>query len=307
MRTMLFRLAIMAILLVTITGQSHAQEESRWSIYESFHGSTNSAGQVFKMDTGVAFDLNDHVGIGGGIPFYFVRGSSNSTTATGMQRGIGNAYVDLQFKATGPATFTSTITGTVPTGDKDKGFSTGRATVDWNNYIAMPLPRITPYANIGVANTISDTAFFVRPFSSLGVVGHFEGGATVSLAQYFSVGSSAYAIAPTGEQRIVSRVVQREVQQASGSSSSAASSNAQGRGATQSSQARSGQNRVFETVVETVGSADIAGDHGFSGWMEVAKGSDVYFQLGYSRSIPYQFDSVFFSLGFNVTSLLRKK
>jgi hypothetical protein len=274
---------------------ANAQEQSHWSLYESVQGSTNSAGQVFKLNTDLTYSLSDRFELGGGVPLYFVRNTSDSTSSSGLQSGIGNAYVAVRFRATGPVAFSSSLTGTAPTGNKDKGFSTGKVTVDWNNYVGIPVSRVTPYVNAGVANTVSDTAFFVRPFTSSGIVGHFEGGANLSITPHFSIGSSAYAVVPSGEQRIVSRIVEREV---------AASNISRGRVAGQSSQ--TGQTRVFETVVETQGAADLASDHGFSSWMELARSSDMYFQLGYSRSIRYQFDSVFFSIGFNVTSLVRQ-
>jgi len=283
-RGIVLRITLIGVLVLALGQRGEAQEDQRWSVYETFHGSTNSAGPVFKLDNGVAYGINDHVEVGGGLPLYFVNPSSTSTTlASGTQTGIGNAYVDARFKVTGPALFTSTITGTAPTGNKDKGFSTGRATVDWNNYIAVPMSRITPFGNAGVANTVSDTAFFTRPFTSLGVVGHFEGGATVSVARYVDIGGSVYDIAPTGEQKIISKLIGR---------TAPVNSN------------RSGN--AFQTSAETVGGADLAKDHGYSAWIELSKGSDINFQLGYTRSAGYDLNSVFFSVGFNVSSLIRK-
>jgi len=141
-KEIVLRITLIGVLVLALGQRGEAQEDQRWSLYETFHGSTNSAGPVFKLDNGVTYGINDHVEVGGGLPVYFVNASSTSTTlASGPQTGIGNAYVDARFKVTGPALFTSTITGTAPTGDKDKGFSTGRATVDWNNYIAVPVLR----------------------------------------------------------------------------------------------------------------------------------------------------------------------
>ena len=63
---------------------------------------------------------------------------------------------------------------------------------------------------------------------------------------------------------------------------------------------------AFQTSAETVGGADLAKDHGYSTWIELSKGSDINFQLGYTRSAGYDLNSVFFSVGFNVSSLIRK-
>ena len=115
------------------------------------------------------------------------------------------------------------------------------------------------------------------------MVGHFEGGATVSIARNVDIGGSVYDIAPTGEQKIISKLIGRT---------------------TPVNSKRSGN--PFQTSAETVGGADLAKDHGYSTWIELSKGSDINFQLGYTRSAGYDLNSVFFSVGFNVSSLIRK-
>src|SRR5437773_615429 len=73
--------------------------------------------------------------------------------------------------------YSSTLELTAPTGDKARGFTTGRATADWTNRFSHKMDSFTPFGSAGLANTVSDTKFFVRPFTSLGMVVHFEGGA----------------------------------------------------------------------------------------------------------------------------------
>jgi hypothetical protein len=147
-----------------------------------------------------------------------------------------------------------------------------------------------PFGSVGVANTVSDTTFFSRPFTSLGLVGHLEGGVSVPIAPFFSVGGSAYDILPSGQQTIISKLVKR------GSPTPLPNPT--------NSNSKHG---AFETSSETVGSSDLASDHGFSTWLQLKKGSDVSFQLGYNRSAVYQLNSVFFSLGFNVASLMKDR
>ena len=89
--------------------------------------------------------------------------------------------------------YPSTLEGTAPTGDKAAGFSTGRTTVDWTNRFSHTFSAVTPFASAGLANTVSDTSFFIRPFTSLGIVSHFEGGAKLRVSQFIDVGTSAYA------------------------------------------------------------------------------------------------------------------
>src|SRR5579864_8437109 len=48
---------------------------------EEFDGSTNSEGQVMSLDSTVGYVFSRHFGVNAGIPVYFVRGTS--TTSTG--------------------------------------------------------------------------------------------------------------------------------------------------------------------------------------------------------------------------------
>src|SRR5437773_1322193 len=185
------------------------EQEKGMVFYETFQGSSNTLGQVMKMNSTLGYNFNKYVGIDAGVPFYFVRSSPTSTT-TGWtsNNGIGNAYVNLRLTINNPTVnFVSTLTGAAPTGDAATGFSTGRAIFDWNNYFDHPFSRITPFANVGVANSISDTRFFTRPFTSLGLVSHFEGGANLRFSQYFGVGAAAYDILPSGQQKIYSKLI----------------------------------------------------------------------------------------------------
>ena len=57
---------------------------------------------------------------------------------------------------------------------------------------------------------------------------------------------------------------------------------------------------VFQTRQATLGPAEIANDHGFSAWLTVRPTPLTDFQIGYSRSVSYQLDSLFFGVGFRV-------
>lgn len=261
------------------------QDERGWNVSGRFSGSSNSSSVVLKADPSIGYTFNHYFQTYAGLPVYFVNESSTTTTSTGFMNGIGNAYVGFRLGVDNPAVnYASNLVFTAPTGDKDKGFSTGRVTIDWNNNFNRKFSSVTPFGNIGVSNTISDTSFFVRPFSSLGVVGHFDGGATVSLSQFVDIGASAYAVRASGQQRIISKVLKRQ----SAKTSSASSGRGQG----------AAKNRVFETSGETVGSADIANDHGFSAWFGISPRSSVDFQIGYTRSVGYDLDTLFFGVGF---------
>ena len=194
----------------------------------------------------------------------------------------------LTISANSPAlNFSSDLVATAPTGDKDRGFSTGHATVDWTNTLSRGFENITPFASAGLANTVSDTAFFVRPFSSNGAVAHFEGGALIGVLPRTSIGGSAYAVRASGDQQIVSKVRKQPT---------STTSTTAGRPTTVGRQARG----VFETQTDVTGSAAIANDHGFSTWLTLRPSATSDIQVGYSRSALYQLDSLFFGIGFRV-------
>lgn len=271
-----------------------AQPEDSWEqergmvFYEKFQGSSNTLGQVMKMDSKVGYNFNNHVGIDAGVPFYFVRPSpTSSTTGSTSNNGLGNAYIDLRLTINNPTVnFASTLTGAAPTGDAATGFSTGRATFDWNNYFDHSFSQITPFVNIGVANSISDTRFFIRPFTSLGLVSHFEGGASLKLTHVFSLGAAAYGILPSGQQKVYSKLIKRE-----------------GTGSGVSGRSHKG---VFESNHVTAGDAAIDRDNGFSAWFDITPSPYMDLELGYNRSVPYALNTISFGVGFNLGYLARK-
>jgi len=279
------------ILLVGLALPAQAADDGKgWSLFGRFGGSSNSDGLVTKAESGLGYSFNNHWSTYTGVPFYFVNRSSSTTTGTsGFMSGIGNAFLGFRFAAKSDLmNYTSNLEFTAPTGDKSRGFSTGRVTADWTNTFSTKVSSLTPFGSIGIANTVSDTAFFVRPFTSLGKVGHFEGGATYDLRPAVRVGLSAYAVQGSGQQRVISKVKRdttttSELPATSGSSTT-----------------RGNANRVFDTQAETVSQASIVNDHGFSTWFGVSPRPAVEFHAGYSRSVNYDFNTLFFGVGFHV-------
>jgi hypothetical protein len=261
----------------------------RFTFNGALQGSASSDAQVNRLEASVGYNYSRKLGVDFGLPFYFVNSNiSTDPNLNGFRSGLGNAFVTL--RATPTLTnwnYVSSLTATAPTGNRDRGFSTGRVTVDWNNFVSRPFSRLTPFTNLGVANTVSDTTFFYRPFSSLGLVGHFEGGTTYRLHRSVSVGASAYGIVPSGNQKIYSRLIKRQ----NAAVSQPASTTGRGKA------------RAFETTAVIVDDASLARDHGFSGWMTIYPASTVYVQTGYHRSVPYALNSFFFGIGLQLDSV----
>ncbi len=251
--------------------------------YESVIGTSSSLGTVTRFDSTVGYNFNRHFGVDFGVPFLFVHASSSTTTTLRSANGIGDIYTDLRFTLRNPAVnFISTLRGAAPTGSTSNGFSTGRATVNWNNHFDRTFGRVTPYAELGLANTAPDTAYFVRPSTTLGLTGHFEGGAALQLARLLNFHASVYAIEPAGQQKVFSKFLNR----------------------TSAPTVPASHGRFFQTAPETVGSADIARDHGFSLGFDSRPFRAVDLAIGYTRSATFDLNTLYFGVGFNLARLL---
>ena len=251
--------------------------------YEAFEGSTDSSGQVMAFTSSATYHFGNHFSIGAGIPVYFNR--FTSTTGTTTSNGIGDVFVTLGASLKNSAVnYGTSLTGTAPTGDSAKGLSTGHATFDWNNRLDHSISILTPFVDAGVGNSITDTLFFHRPFTSFGYLAHFEGGTDVDLSHSFSLTLSAYDIAPWGTQTIYSRSVVNGVAGPGGQ-----------------------HGRVFETSHQTTGGASINQDNGFTAGLSFNPKSYLDLDVGYTRSVKFAFNTFSWGIGVNLSKLLSGK
>src|SRR5258708_2047836 len=136
----------------TLTKPVSASPDSGVTANVEFGGTSDSDGQVYELNSSVGYDFNPHFGVAIGTPVYFINPSS-STGGTSTS-GLGDPYLALHLKYPGSAlNFGSTLAGAAPVGDSKKGLSTGRATFDWNNRFEHGFSDLTPFVEIGIANT----------------------------------------------------------------------------------------------------------------------------------------------------------
>ncbi len=246
---------------------------------ESFEGSTGSSGQEMVLNSSATYHFG-RFSVGTGIPVYFNR--SIFPTGATMSDGIGDVFVALGASWNVPLlNYNEVLTATVPTGNPNKGFSTGHATFDWNNRIDQTYGFLTPFVDGGLANTTTDTPYFHRPFTSYGYLAHFEAGADVDLPHSFTLLLSAYEIAPWGTQTIISRDV---VTGATGSG---------------------GQDgRVYEVNHLTTGPAYINHDEGFTAGLTFRPKPYLNLALGYTRSVSFAFNTFSWGIGVNMSKLI---
>ncbi len=249
---------------------------------ESFEGSTGSSGQDMELNTSVTYNFK-RFSVGAGIPVYLDR--TISTTGAQISEGIGNFYLTLGSSWNGTLVdYATVLTGSLPTGDFNKGFSTKHATFDWNNRLDHNFNFVTPFLDGGIANSISDTKFFHRPFTSFGYLAHGEVGADVDLPHSLTLTISAYDIAPWGTQTIISRDVLN---------------GAVGSGGL--------DGRVFEVNHVTTGPPSINYDQGFTAGLSFSPKPYLSLDLGYTRSISFQFNTFSWGIDLNMSRLIGGK
>jgi hypothetical protein len=276
--------------------------ERGWTLYENLEGSSVDTGVATRFDSTLGYNTSRYFSADVGLPVYFISVSDSGTTGLKSASGIGDVYVDLRLTFRNPAVnFITNLRGTAPTGDTAKGLSTGRATYDWNNHFDHSFGRFTPYADLGVANTVPDAIYFVRPFSTLGTVGHFEAGLGVGLTRYFSVSASAYDIAPSGEQKIYSRVLPRT--SGSGGGTGGGTGPMPVTSLFAFAPVASRGRPIYETAAETTGPASIAADNGYSAGISIFPTKFIDLRAGYSHSVHFHQDSAYFGVGFDVGGL----
>jgi len=270
-------------------GEAHAQasgypagHERGFTLYEAFEGSANSDGVVTALTTSVSYKFNDHFSAGFGVPVYFDR-TSSSTGAT-SSAGIGDVFVTLHGVWKSPLlNYGTALTGSAPIGNSSHGLSTGHATFDWDNRLEHDFGFVTPFVDAGLANSVTDTRYFLRPFTSFGKLLHSEAGADLDLSRSFTLTLSAYDVLPFGTQTVFSRFVNA------------------------GSAGKGGQHgRVFEVSHSTTGTADLTRDNGYTAGLAYSPTPYLDFEVGYTRSVQFALNTVSFGVGFNVSSFFSR-
>ena len=267
-------------------GRAQVDSEKGITGFETFQGTINSDSRIYKLDSTLGWDFNKHFGVFVGVPVYVANvprstttnGTTTTANASYTNSGIGNAYLGFTLMVPSPKLdYASSVTAYAPTGSVAKGFSTGRVGVDWTNRFEHTFYGLTPFFVGGLSNTVPDSVFFARPFTSLGAISHLEEGAEYQLVKHFYAGGSGYQIVPLGSQKVFSRL--------------------RGEG--------EGENS-FDTSTVSTGN-DLTRENGFSTWVAIEPSSIARLELGYTRSVTFDLNSFAFNLRMNVGKMLRPK
>jgi hypothetical protein len=254
--------------------------------FESFQGTINSDNRVYKVDSNIGWDFNKHFGVFAGVPFYVANvpssttttGTTTTTTPSSTNSGIGNIYVGIVARAQNPSLdYAMALTASAPTGSTTNGFSSGRGGIDWTNRFEHAFDRLTPFFEGGLSNTVPDSQFFARPFTSLGAISHLEEGAEYRLVKHFYAGGSGYQIVPFGSQKVFSKI------------------SGQGKG-----------KNPFDNATVSTGN-DLTRENGFNTWVAIEPSSVIRLELGYTRSMTFDLSSFAFNLRMNTGRLFRSR
>jgi hypothetical protein len=269
-------LAGLCLLAVSALGEAAAAVGSKtpvpekgFTLTETYEGSADTDGFISDINSSAGYVFNPHFSIHMGVSYLFLN-PSTSKTGTTSTSGMGNPSLGFRYSTKGPLVdFSTGVNGAFPVASSAKGLSTGRVTFDWDNHFAHGFDLFTPFLDAGVANSVPDTRFLKRPYTSLGTLAHFEGGSGIDLGDKFSVSASGYYILPWGTQEIFVR----------GKKSSPGS---------------------------TKGGVSLTRDDGINVGLDYNLTRSVDLSAGYSYSVYNVVNTISFGVELNVASLLRK-
>lgn len=284
MRFLSFRyFAIVALL--ALCAPVFAQQKG-FTEYETFQGTINSDSRLLKLDSTIGWDFNKYFGVFGGVPLYFTSvpssttttGTTTTTTASSSSHGMGNAYMGMAFRAPNKTLdYAGVLTVYVPTGNTTNGLSTGSAAVDFSNHFSHSFSKFTPFVEVGVSNTVPDSQFTTRAFTSQGTITHLEEGADYEIIKHTYIGGSGYQIFPFGSQTIFSKL------------------DGKGKGG-----------NAFDNAPQATGN-NLTRENGFNAWVGFEPSPYWRAEVGFTRSTTFNLSSLAFNLRLNVGRMLRSK
>ncbi len=244
---------------------------SRWFLWEGWQAEDNRNGQAYLWNTSLGYRINRHFTLLAGVPYYDFQLSSAGAG------GLGDAYLGLQMRSQLPGLrLTSTLTGTAPTGDRAAGLSSGRATVDFNNRFNHSFGRFVPFVDLGIANTITNESYFVRPVTTYGWVGNLEAGGEFYLTHHLGLGAAGYKILPAGSQSVYNRAGTTPV-----------------------------TNPLAPASTSQTGGASLDRDQGYGAWLDYNPIRWLLLEVSFSHSQHYGLNTVSFTTGYNLLALFQ--
>jgi hypothetical protein len=269
-------------------------------------GTHFNMGDVLTYDFDLGYRFNAHTSADIGVPLYSTR-TPFSVISTADWRDttiLGTPYIDIRYDTKHDKTNFTTILTAAAGINMLKTYSDGRWTGDWFNHLDRNYQILnyetafSPFLNFGFGTGTIDRQVMARPYElarpyeTLGNIGNGEVGGAFIIKKKYRLEGSVYGLAPVGPQKVYSRFVSPD--------------NLLG--------GDGHHNRFwdewFETggeYVNTYGSGPsrIARDNGFGTYLTINRYKNFSLQLGYTKSVHYDYGAAFIMLRYNFTDILR--
>lgn len=300
----------------TSSTQPAAPSPTGWTGFIQTQYGAASFYNVITVDADLGYRLTDHLTVDAGVPVIWTRNSYSPVVSHYYYWStlIGEPYLDARYSSTYKEfNYTSVLTGTIPIGNQNKTYTTGRVGVDWFNHVDDPIGNFTPFLNFGASNGSVNQFIIPRPYNSarpyqtLGLMGTVEAGLDYKLNQGHirgaKIGASYYALIPGGPQKIYSRLVfPYSVLAGDGEHLRYYDSNFE------STIGKYGSSLVVGGVYGVSarkGISSIDRDNGYSLWLDLTRWHPLDVQIGYTRSVHYTLDVYTVNITFDAQNVIR--
>src|ERR1017187_9124801 len=285
---------------------SDSSETPGPTAFVQVEGNNFNMGAVATYDFNLGYRVNSHVSVDLGLPLYSTRTpfSIISKADSRYTTIIGAPYIDVSYDTKrGSTNITSILTASMGP-SMEKTYSNGRTVADLfihadRNYQILSYDAVfQPFLNFGFGTGTVDRQVMprpyelARPYETLGLIGNGEIGGAFTVRKFYRLEGSAYGLMPVGPQKVYSRLV--------------APDNLIG--------GDGHHNRFWDQYFETGGEyvntfgsgpSRISRDNGFGMYLTVNKYKNITVELGYTRSVHYDYGSAFIMLRYNFTNILR--
>ena len=266
-------------------------------------------GDVATYDFDLGYKFNAHTSADIGLPLYTTRTPFPiiSTQDWRTMTILGTPYIDIRYDTKHNKTNITTILTGAAGINMVKTYSDGRWTADWFNHFDRNYQILnydatfTPFLNFGFGTGTIDRQVMARPYElarpyeTLGQIGNGEVGGAFTFHKKYKLEGSAYGLSPVGPQKVFSRLV--------------APDSLLGWTGTGED-----HNRFWDQFFETggqyvntygAGPSRIARDNGYGMYLTVNRYKNFSVQLGYTRSVRYDYGAAFLMFRYNFTGILR--
>lgn len=279
--------------------------------FVQLEGNHFNMGDVLTYDFDLGYKFNEHLSADVGVPLYSTRTPFSPITTRDWYDTtiIGAPYIDLRYDTKyGRTNITSILTGAAGF-NMVKTYSDGRMNVQWfnnfsRNYQVLTYDVVfTPFLNFAAENGTVDRQVFPRPFElarpyeTLGGLGEGEIGGSFTFHKHYKLEGSAYGLSPVGEQKVYSRLVSPDYLLGGDGH----------------------HNRFWQQYFETggeifnmygAGLSRISRDNGFGAYLSLDRLGHYQvkhfsLELGYTRSVHYDYGSAFLMLRYDFSGILR--